>query len=184
MELAVTSHAIPQGVVLRYGTFYGPDTGLFDPAFVEQVRKRRVPLIGNGDGWWSLVHVEDAAEATALAAEKGHPGIYNVVDDDPAPVHDWLPTLARALGAKPPLKIPVWLARLIAGEHFTVMVTKARAGSNAKAKRELRWQPARASWRQGFADIADPRPKTAPPSSDRQPSLAAETPARVVRGQE
>jgi nucleoside-diphosphate-sugar epimerase len=152
VEQAVATSTMPQGVALRYGTFYGPGTGMGDPAFVDQVRRRRVPLIGGGTGWWSFVHVADAAEATALAIERGE-GIYNVVDDDPAPVREWLPAVAAMLGAKPPLRVPAWAARLLAGEHIVVMMTESRAGSNAKAKRELGWQPRHPSWREGLAKI-------------------------------
>lgn len=152
MERAVATSAVPQGVVLRYGAFYGPDTGMFQAGLVEQVRRRRVPLIGGGGAWWSFLHVEDAAKATAIAVERGS-GIYNVVDDDPAPVHEWLPALAVLLGAKPPFHIPAWIARIAAGEHLVVMMTESRAGSNAKAKHELAWRPRYPSWRQGFAEI-------------------------------
>jgi nucleoside-diphosphate-sugar epimerase len=156
LEMAVTGSPSPEGIVLRYGAFYGPDTGMLNRALVEQISRRRVPLIGDGSAWWSFLHVEDAAEATALAIERGQPGsIYNIVDDDPAPVRNWLPALAEMLGAKPPLHVPSWIARLFAGEHLVVMMTEARAGSNAKAKRELGWQPAHPSWRQGFAEIVD-----------------------------
>ena len=111
-------------------------------------------MIGGGNGWWSFVHIEDAAAATALAIERGAPGnIYNIVDDEPAPVREWLPALAAMLGAKPPRHVPAWLGRLVAGEHLVVMMNEGRAGSNAKAKRELGWQPAHPTWRQGFADI-------------------------------
>ena len=152
LEDAVTKAATPAGVVLRYGAFYGPGTGLLDAATIEQFRKRRMPVIGGGTAWWSFIHIDDAAEATALAVEQGS-GIYNIVDDDPAPVHEWLPAIAAALGAKPPLHVPAWLARLLAGEHLVVMMTESRAGSNAKAKRELGWRPQHPSWRQGTADI-------------------------------
>jgi nucleoside-diphosphate-sugar epimerase len=138
--------------VLRYGGFYGPDTGVFDAAFIAQLRKRRVPLIGDGAAWWSFLHIDDAAEATASAVEHGS-GIYNIVDDEPAPVHTWLPTIAAMLGAKPPFHVPAWFARLAAGEHLVVMMTESRAGSNAKAKRELAWRPGHPSWRQGVAEI-------------------------------
>jgi 2-alkyl-3-oxoalkanoate reductase len=155
LENAVTGSTAPEGIVLRYGAFYGPDTGLFDGPMVEQVRRRRAPIIGDGNGWWSFLHIDDAAKATALAIERGKAGnIYNIVDDEPAPVREWLPALASMLGARPPLHIPAWLARFIAGEHLVVMMTQIRAGSNEKAKRELGWQPEIASWRQGFADIA------------------------------
>jgi len=109
-------------------------------------------VIGGGTAWWSFVHIDDAAEATLLAVEQGS-GIYNIVDDDPAPVDTWLPALAAMLGAKPPFRMPAWIARLIAGDHLVVMMTESRAGSNAKAKAELGWRPRHASWRQGFADI-------------------------------
>jgi 2-alkyl-3-oxoalkanoate reductase len=154
LESTVTGSSAPEGIVLRYGAFYGPGTGLFDGPFLEQLRRRRVPLIANGDGWWSLLHVEDAAEATALAIERGTAGgIYNIVDDEPAPVRDWLPALAEMLGAKPPFHVPAWIARLLAGDHLVALMTQVRAGSNAKAKRELGWQPAHPSWRQGFAEV-------------------------------
>ena len=152
LEDVVTKAATPIGVVLRYGGFYGPDTGLFEAAIVDQFRKRRMPVIGGGTAWWSFIHIDDAAEATALAVEQGI-GIYNIVDDDPAPVHAWLPATAAMLGAKPPRHVPAWLARLLAGEHLVVMMTESRAGSNAKAKRELGWRPRHPSWRQGFAQI-------------------------------
>jgi nucleoside-diphosphate-sugar epimerase len=154
LERAVTGAREVGSVVLRYGGFYGTDTGLFDGPFLEQVARRRVPMIGGGNGWWSFVHIEDAAAATALAIERGAPGnIYNIVDDEPAPVREWLPALAAMLGAKPPRHVPAWLGRLVAGEHLVVMMNEGRAGSNAKAKRELGWQPAHPTWRQGFADI-------------------------------
>jgi 2-alkyl-3-oxoalkanoate reductase len=157
LESTVAGSATPNGLVLRYGNFYGPDTGVFDGDVVEQVRRRRVPLIGNGNGWWSFIHVDDAAEATALAVERGQPGIYNIVDDDPAPVREWLPALAQMLSAKPPLHVPAWLARIVVGEHLVVMMTQSRAGSNAKAKSQFRWQPTHSSWRQGFAEIIERR---------------------------
>jgi nucleoside-diphosphate-sugar epimerase len=162
LERAVTRAPEIGGIVLRYGAFYGRDTGLFDGAFVEQVMRRRAPVIGSGDGWWSFVHIEDAAAATALAIARGAPGsIYNIVDDEPAPVREWLPALAELLGAKPPRHVPAWLGRLVAGEHLVVMMTQARAGSNAKAKRELGWQPAHATWRQGFAEAVRQRRQVA-----------------------
>jgi nucleoside-diphosphate-sugar epimerase len=153
LENTVTAASEIEGVVLRYGAFYGPGTGLFDGPMIEQLRHRRVPLIADGNGWWSFVHIDDAATATAIAVERGAPGIYNIVDDEPAPVRDWLPTLARMLGAKPPRHVPKWLARIIAGEHIAALMTEVRAGSNAKAKRDLSWQPKYASWRQGFAEV-------------------------------
>jgi nucleoside-diphosphate-sugar epimerase len=115
------------------------------------IRKRRFPLIGGGGGVWSFVQIEDAATATVAAVEHGKRGIYNVVDDEPAPVRDWLPELAQVLGAKPPRRLPRWLGRLAAGEAAAVMMTEVRGASNAKAKRELGWQPQYGSWRQGFA---------------------------------
>jgi nucleoside-diphosphate-sugar epimerase len=155
LENAVTS---ARGIVLRYGGFYGPDTGVFEAPSIEQIRRRRVPVIGDGDGWWSFLHVDDAAEATAAAIQRDKPGIYNIVDDDPAPVHDWLPAVASMLGAKPPFHVPTWLARIASGEHLVVMMTEQRAGSNAKAKRDLGWNPRHCSWRHGFAEIARREP--------------------------
>ena len=141
------------GIVLRYGALYGPNTGILARSIIEQLRRRRMPLIGAGGGWWSFVHVDDAAEATALAVEKGEAGIYNVVDSDPAPVSEWLTSLAVLSSSPRPIRIPKWLARLAAGEHLVVMMTDARAGSNAKAKRELLWTLTYDSWRQGFAKV-------------------------------
>jgi nucleoside-diphosphate-sugar epimerase len=134
------------GLALRYGGFYGAP----DDAQLELVRKRRFPIVGDGGGTWSFVHLDDAAAATALALERGAPGIYNVVDDDPAPVREWLPALAATIGAKPPRRIPRWLARLLAGEAAVVLMTESRGASNAKAKRELGWTLRYPSWRQGF----------------------------------
>src|SRR5262249_50103459 len=140
------------------GSFYGRDTGLFAGAFVDQIRRRRVPLIGDGNGWWSFVAVDDAARATVLALEHGRPReIYNIVDHEPAPGRPGLPALAELRGARLPRHVPAWLARFLAGEHLVVMMTAARAGSNAKAGRELAWRPQPASWRQGFADIVGRR---------------------------
>jgi len=154
LERAVTQAPEVGGVVLRYGGFYGPGTGLFDGPFIKQVARRRVPVIGDGNGWWSFVHIEDAAAATAHVIERGAPGnTYNIVDDEPAPVREWLPALAAVLGVKPPRHLPAWLGRLLAGEHLVVMMNEVRAGSNAKAKRELGWRPAHPTWRLGFADI-------------------------------
>jgi nucleoside-diphosphate-sugar epimerase len=118
---------------------------------VEPIRRRQFPLIGGGGGVWSFVHIEDAATATAAAVERGHAGIYQIVDDEPAPVREWLPALAEALGAKPPRRLPRWLGRLLAGEAATVMMTQIRGASNAKAKRELGWTLHYPSWRLGFA---------------------------------
>jgi 2-alkyl-3-oxoalkanoate reductase len=134
------------GVALRYGGFYGSP----DDAQLEVVRKRRFPIVGDGGGVWSFVHLDDAATATALALENGAAGIYNIVDDEPAPVREWLPALAAAIGAKPPRRIPRWLARLVAGEAGVALMTEARGASNAKAKGELGWALRYPSWRQGF----------------------------------
>ena len=154
LERAVTMIDWAEGLVLRYGGFYGPGTAISlaaDASMAAPIRKRRFPIVGNGDGVFSYVHIDDAATATAIAVERGQPGIYNVVDDEPARVRDWLPVLASALDAKPPRRIPRALARLLAGEMATRMMTEARGASNHKAKRELGWQPRYASWRQGFA---------------------------------
>jgi nucleoside-diphosphate-sugar epimerase len=153
LEEATTGVARAEGLVLRYGAFYGPGTGISldpDASMAKPVRNRQFPLVGDGGGVWSFVHIEDAAAATVAAVEHGPGGIYHVVDDEPAPVHEWLPALADALGAKPPRHLPRWLGRLAAGEAATVMLTDVRGASNAKAKRELDWQPRYASWRQGF----------------------------------
>jgi 2-alkyl-3-oxoalkanoate reductase len=157
LERTVTASSEIVGIVLRYGAFYGHKTGLFDGPMIDQLRRRRVPLIGDANGWWSFVHIDDAAVATAIAVECGAPGIYNIVDDEPAPVREWLPALAAMLGAKPPSRIPKWLAGIVAGEHIVTMMTEARAGSNAKAKHDLSWQPAYASWRKGFAEVLSQR---------------------------
>jgi 2-alkyl-3-oxoalkanoate reductase len=154
LERAVTTIEWGEGLVLRYGSFYGPGTAISvapDAVMAAPIRKRRFPIVGDGGGVWSHVHIEDAAAATVAAVEHGRPGIYNIVDDDPAPVREWLPALARALDAKPPRRIPRWLARLAAGETATLMMTDVRGASNEKAKRELDWKPRYASWRLGFA---------------------------------
>jgi 2-alkyl-3-oxoalkanoate reductase len=135
------------GTILRYGVFYGADNdGLVDP-----VRERLFPIVGDGGGVTSFIHLDDAAAATILAVEQDRPGIYNVVDDEPAPARDWLPVLAETLGAKPPRRFPRWLARLFAGEAAVMMGTSSRGASNEKAKRELGWSPRYPSWRDGFA---------------------------------
>ena len=137
------------GIALRYGGFYGAaNDGLVQP-----VRKRQFPIVGSGDGVTSFVHLDDAAAATVLALEHEGPAIYNVVDDEPAPVREWLPVLADALGAKSPRHLPAWLARIIAGEAAVMLATEARGASNAKAKRELGWTPRHTSWRTGFAEV-------------------------------
>jgi nucleoside-diphosphate-sugar epimerase len=142
-----------QALALRYGFFYGPGTGIAkDGAIVNLVRKRRMPIVGDGTGIWSFIHIEDAARATVAAIPRGAPGIYNVVDDEPAPVSSWLPFLAEVLDAKPPWKVPVWLAKLAIGDGGVSMMTRTRGGSNAKAKGELGWQPIYPSWRHGFVE--------------------------------
>ena len=144
LEQAVTEFG---GIALRYGVFYGAaNDGLIEP-----VRKRQYPIIGDGAGVASWIHLDDAAAATVLALEHDGPGIYNIVDDEPAPVREWLPVLAEALGAEPPRRFPRWLARLVAGDVAVVMGTESRGASNAKAKRELGWEPHHPSWRDGFA---------------------------------
>jgi nucleoside-diphosphate-sugar epimerase len=151
LETTVTGADGIDGLVLRYGGFYGPGTGMAPGGEqIELIRKRRFPIVGDGGGVWSFVHMDDAAAATVAAAEHGAPGIYNVVDDDPAPVREWLPALAAAVGAKPPRRLPRWVARLAAGDSVATMMTECRGASNAKAKRELDWQPAHPSWRDGF----------------------------------
>jgi len=140
-----------EGIVLRYGGFYGPGTSTSEDGGVADVlRKRRFPVVGSGDGVWSFVHIDDAAAATALAIEQGGRGIYNVVDDDPAPVRDWLPELAAAYGAPAPRHVPAWLGRLLAGEVGLSLMTQARGASNAKAKRQWGWELRYPSWRVGF----------------------------------
>src|SRR4051812_13046112 len=154
LEDAVTGADWTEGIVLRYGGFYGPGTSFdHDGEHVELLRRRKFPVVGDGAGVWSFVHIEDAAEATVAAVERGRRGIYNVVDDEPAPVAEWLPAAAAAVGAKPPRRVPRWAGRLLAGEAAAVMMTEVRGASNEKAKRELGWQPRRASWREGFAEV-------------------------------
>jgi nucleoside-diphosphate-sugar epimerase len=145
LEEAVLDASWTEGIVLRYGAFYGPGTGMD-----EWFRKRRFPLVGDGGGVWSWIHIADAAEATVAAVEHGTRGIYNIVDDDPAPVAEWLPALTRMLSGKKPRRVPSFIVRLAAGEFAVLMMTEARGASNAKAKRELGWHPAHPSWREGF----------------------------------
>jgi nucleoside-diphosphate-sugar epimerase len=152
LEDAVTSADWTTGIALRYGAFYGPGTSLSEGGEqFEMVRKRRLPIVGNGAGVWSFIHIADAAEATVAAVTRGERGIYNIVDDDPAPVSQWLPGLAQAIGAKPPYKVPAFVGRLAAGEAGVIMLTDTRGASNEKAKHELGWQPTHSSWREGFA---------------------------------
>ncbi|MFD4420888.1 NAD-dependent epimerase/dehydratase family protein [Agromyces sp. NPDC058484] len=148
VEQATTDAA---GLVLRYGGLYGPGNAIGRGGeILAMVEARRLPLVGGGTGVWSFCHVDDAASATAIAVTRGAPGIYNIVDDEPAPVSQWLPELARIVGAKPPMRVPAWLARLLVGEHGVSLMTKIRGSSNAKAKRELGWEPRYPSWREGF----------------------------------
>lgn len=152
LEEAVLGADWTEGIVLRYGAFYGPGTSMSPGSEeLEMIRKRKFPVVGDGGGVWSFVHIADAAEATVAAIEHGHRGIYNVVDDDPARVADWLPALAESIGAPKPWRVPRFLGRLFAGEAGAVMMTEIRGASNAKAKRELHWQPRHPSWREGFA---------------------------------
>jgi nucleoside-diphosphate-sugar epimerase len=155
LEGEVTGADWLEGIVLRYGGFYGPGTSISREPGAEQaemVRKRRFPIVGGGTGVLSFIQIEDAAGATAAAVDRGEPGIYNVTDDEPAPVSEWLPVLADALGAKPPWRVPRWLGRLVAGEAGVVMMTEVRGASNSKAKRELGWELHYPSWRQGFRE--------------------------------
>jgi len=155
LEDAVTGAPFTEGIVLRYGWFYGPGTGIsLDPVGpqVELLRKRRFPIVGDGAGVWSFIHVADAASATVAAVEGGLAGIYNVVDDEPARASEWLPALADAVGAKRPHQVPRWVGRLAAGKVAVVAMTEIRGASNGKAKRELDWQLRYPSWRQGFTE--------------------------------
>jgi nucleoside-diphosphate-sugar epimerase len=153
MERAVIGEDSLEGLVLRYGFFYGPGTFYGDDgSTTADVRKRRFPVVGRGEGVFSFIHVDDAADATLGAVERGAPGVYNVVDDEPASMREWLPVFAEAAGAKRPLRVPRWLARLVAGKEAVTFATALRGASNAKAKRELGWQPAHPSWREGFRE--------------------------------
>jgi nucleoside-diphosphate-sugar epimerase len=153
LEDGVTGMTWADGIALRYGGFYGPGTGVSaapDAVMAAQIRKRKFPIVGGGGGVWSLVHITDAASATVAAIERGKPGIYHVADDEPAPVRDWLPYLARSLGAEPPRRVPAWIVRLVAGEAAVDMMTQARGISSEKIKRELDWTLRYPSWRTGF----------------------------------
>ena len=156
LESAVTGADWTEGIVLRYGGFYGPGTSMSREGGeqIEVIRKRRFPVVGDGGGIWSFIHIEDAADATVAAVTHGRRGIYNIVDDDPAPVSEWLPAAARAVGAPAPRHVPRWLGRIAAGESGVVMMTEMRGASNEKAKRELGWAPRHPSWREGFAEVA------------------------------
>ena len=153
---------VPEGLVLRYGVLYGPGASEELP---DAVRKGRLPVVGGGTGIWSFTHVTDAAAAAAAAVERGGPGLYNVVDDEPAPVAEWLPYLAACLGARAPWRVPAWAGRLMAGDSVVSMMTRNRGSSNAKARRELGWTPVYPSWRQGFVSwvgqAAESTPKAA-----------------------
>ena len=151
LEEAVLGARWTEGIVLRYGWFYGPGTSMAPgEESLEMIRKRKFPVVGDGGAVYSFIHVADAAEATVAAIDHGSRGVYNVVDDDPAPVAAWLPALAQELGAKKPMRVPRFIGRLFAGEAGVVMMTELRGASNAKAKREFGWRPAHPSWRQGF----------------------------------
>jgi 2-alkyl-3-oxoalkanoate reductase len=151
-ELVLTTEGL-DGLVLRYGFFYGPGTHYgADGTITQDVSRRRMPIVGAGSGVFSFIHVEDAADATVAAVERGVPGVYNVVDDEPAPMREWVPAFAAAVGAKPPWRVPAWVARLVAGRQAAAFALELRGASNEKAKRELGWRPAHPSWRSGFAE--------------------------------
>jgi nucleoside-diphosphate-sugar epimerase len=151
LEGAVLAGSGLQGIVLRYGTFYGPGTSFgADGLYLNEIRRRRFPIVGDGSAVWSFVHVDDVALATVAAIECNATGVYNIVDDEPVRVATWLPELAAAIGARPPRRVPVWLARLVAGELAVFVMTEIQGSSNAKAKQELGWRPGYASWREGF----------------------------------
>jgi nucleoside-diphosphate-sugar epimerase len=153
MESSVLGAEGIEGLVLRYGFFYGPGTYYAsDGSTVGDLRRRRMPIVGKGTGVFSFIHVDDAADATVAAVERGSPGIYNVTDDEPAQMSEWVPGLAEAAGAKPPRRVPDWAAKLIAGKAATSFALDLRGASNEKAKRELGWKPAHPSWRGGFAE--------------------------------
>jgi nucleoside-diphosphate-sugar epimerase len=153
MEEQVLGAGTPEGVVLRYGFFYGPGTVYAsDGSTAERVRKHRFPVVGLGSGVFSFIHVDDAAAATVLALDRGEPGVYNVVDDDPAPIREWLPEYAEVLGAKAPGSVPMWLARAAGGGRMVLLMEQLRGASNAKARNELGWTPLYPSWREGFRE--------------------------------
>ena len=156
LEGDVTETEGIEGVVLRYGFFYGPGTAYGPGGYFErEVRRRRFPVAGKGTGTFPFIHIDDAAEATVAAVARGAPGIYNVVDDEPAPLREWLPVYAEAIGAKRPWRVPRFLARLLAGEYAVMLATELRGASNERAKAELDWEPRHASWRQGFSEALD-----------------------------
>ena len=151
LEQAVLEAPALEGIVLRYGQFYGPGTWYAaDGSIAERVRRRRFPIVGRGEGRFSFIHVEDAAAATVAAIERGRPGVYNVCDDEPAPLREWLPVYAQALGAKPPRRVPALLARMVAGATAAQAATVMRGAANGKAREELAWSPRYPSWREGF----------------------------------
>jgi nucleoside-diphosphate-sugar epimerase len=153
MEAMVLGSDGLDGLVLRYGFFYGPGTYYAaDGTSTDDVRRRRLPIVGKGSGVFSFIHVDDAADATVAAVERGAAGVYNVTDDEPAPMREWVPVFAQAAGAKPPRRVPVWLARFVAGKDVSNFAVELRGASNQKAKRELGWEPAHSSWRSGFAE--------------------------------
>ena len=153
LEDAVTKTEGIEGVALRYGFFYGPGSAYApDGHWAREVGRRRFPIVGRGSGVFSFIHVDDAAAATVAAVERGSPGIYNVVDDEPAPLREWLPAYAEALGAKKPRRVPKWIARIAAGAYATQLATELRGASNARAKAELGWEPRHPTWRQGFRE--------------------------------
>jgi 2-alkyl-3-oxoalkanoate reductase len=160
LEATVSSLSGLTGIVLRYGSFYGPGTSLgIDGEITQMIRQRKFPIVGGGNGVWSFTHIDDAAGVVRLVVEQGAGGIYNIVDDEPAEVSVWLPELARAIGARPPYRVPAWLVRPIIGEAMLEIMTSARGSSNAKAKRVLGWQPIYASWRDGFRrGLGSPKP--------------------------
>jgi 2-alkyl-3-oxoalkanoate reductase len=170
LESAVLHDKTLEGVVLRYGSFYGPGNAIGeDGAIVKEVRRHRIPIVGGGTGVWSFIHIDDAARATLAAVERGAPGIYNIVDDEPAPVAEWLPELAHILRAKKPFRLPAWIARFAIGDHGVAMMTETRGASNRKARRELGWQPQWTTWRDGFrnglSEAKDQRAGSTEPAS-------------------
>jgi nucleoside-diphosphate-sugar epimerase len=153
MEAAVLGADTMEGIVLRYGFFYGPGTHYGeDGPMVADVRRRRLPVVGKGTGVFSFIHVDDAADATVAAVDRGAPGVYNITDDEPAPMSEWVPVLAEAAGARRPLRAPLWLARLVGGRQAADFASELRGASNEKAKRELGWQPAHPTWRTGLKE--------------------------------
>jgi 2-alkyl-3-oxoalkanoate reductase len=153
LERAVTGAGDLEGVALRYGFFYGPGSSYAsDGSIAREVRRRRFPIVGDGGGIFSFIQIDDAARATVAAVEGGKPGIYNIVDDEPAAQREWLPHYAEVLGAKKPFRVPTWVARIVAGRYVVMLATELRGASNARAKRELGWSPRYGGWRQGFAE--------------------------------